>query len=190
MHVLMWDDLNRFGKNRILQSSYVWLFVVPIAARALSVISDPLVLTGISEGFRIRMTLPFSWHLFYFSAVVVSIAGLIYMLMCPELIQRFNTFAEFRSEGRGIEYLKGYATKLKRQARTEEEGFNSFFRAQEVEAADPEKELPELFWRIHEEENKKFPYWRFVCFSLYFTGLLLIGGVLVQNLVFVIRQLL
>ena len=82
-HEPMWDDLNRFGKSRILQSFYIWLFLVPMAAKALSVVDDPLVLTGISDGLRIQLTLPFSWQVFYVSAVFVAAANVVYSFRCP-----------------------------------------------------------------------------------------------------------
>ena len=107
-----WEGLNRLGKSRLLQSSYVWLLIVPMAAKGLSTINDPIVFTGIGEGLRISVTLPFSWKLFYFSAVAISVAGLIYTCACPELIRNFTTFREFQSEGRGLDYLRSYAARL------------------------------------------------------------------------------
>lgn len=187
MRVPMWDDLNRFGKNRLLQSSYAWLFVVPMVAKALRAIDDPLILTGISEGLRIHLTLPFSWQVFYVSAVVVSIAGAIYALVCPDLIRKFNTFAEFRAEERGLEYLRMYAGRMGTQARTEGEGLDAVVLAHDVEKTNPEKELRDLFWRVHSLENSKSPILRAVCFTLYCVGLLLITIILVQNFVFVVR---
>ncbi len=196
MRALKWDDLNRFGKNRMLQSSYIWLLVVPMAAKALSAVDDPLVLTGISEGLRIHLTLPFSWQLFYVSAVVVSVAGVVYGLLCPDLIKKFNTFEEFRAEGRGFEYLLMYADRRGKQARSEEDAFNAAALVDEVKELsrsanlrmnDPDRGLSDLFWRMHSSENSKSPIWRTVCFTLYCVGLLLITIVLVQNFVFVVR---
>lgn len=184
-----WDELNRLGRSRLLQSSYVWLLLVPMAAKALSAIDDPLILKGIAEGLRIHLTLPFSWRLFYFSAVTVSIAGAIYSFFCPKLVRTFGNYAEYRSEGRGREYLLRYAKEQMHQEDTFEAGFNGGALNDEVTNAKEEKEFAELFWRIHSDENLKSPYLRAACFLFYSVGLVLIAIVLVQNFIFVIEEL-
>ncbi len=184
-----WDGLNRFGKNRALQSSYVWLLIVPIAAKALSAIEDPLVLEGISHGLKITLALPFSWKLFYFSAIAVSGASAIYALACPELISRFNTFAQYRAEGRGREYLEAYVKKLHNEAKTFEQGYASAGDFDLAAQAQEDRDFQALFWKIYAQENNTSPVLRAVCFFLYAFGLLLILVVLLQNLLFVIQTL-
>ena len=184
-----WDDLNRLGKSRLLQSSYVWLLLVPMAAKALSAIENPLILTGISDGLRIHIALPFSWHVFYFSAVFVSIAGVIYTLFCPKLIRSFGNYAKYRSEGRGQEYLLGYSQTEMHQGNTLEDGWDNAVLTLEVKDTKNESEYAALFWKIHTEENKKSPIWRLACFSLYAVGLVLVLIVLTQNFIFVVSAL-
>lgn len=185
----MWDDLNRVGKSRLLQSSYVWLLLVPMAAKALSAIENPLILKGISDGLRIHVALPFSWHVFYFSAVSVSIAGVIYTLFCPKLIRSFSNYAEYRSEGRGQEYLLRYAQTEMHQGDTLKAGWDNAVLTEEVKDTKSEIEYATLFWKIHLEENKKSPFWRLACFSLYAVGLILVLIVLTQNFIFVVSAL-
>lgn len=183
--VPLWDGLNRLGKSRILKTSYVWLLLVPMVAKALAAIEDPLVLDGISQGLRIHITLPFYWWLFYFSAVAVSIAGAIYSLVCPKLVREFNNLAEYRAEGRGKEYLLDYADHMQHQAKTGEEGWNAGILSQEAEKVG-EEDLGNLFWRVHKDENCRFPIWRAACCLFYTAGLLLIAIVLLQNFIFVV----
>lgn len=193
---LKWDKINRFGKNRILRSSYIWLFVVPMASKALSSVSDPVVFTGLSEGLRIHFTLPFSWVLFYFSAVFVSIANVVYEFACPDFIKKFNTFSEFLAEGRNFENLLVEAELIQQQARTEEEGFNSVFIKHDIEKAshsagqhntDSTNSLGDNFWRLHSIRNSESPFWIKLCFVLYAIGLLLITCVLFQNFIFIVH---
>lgn len=184
----LWDGLNRLGKSRILKTSYVWLLLVPMVAQALAKIEDPLILDGISHGLRIQIALPFNWWLFYFSAVSVSIAGVIYSLVCPKLVREFSNLAEYRAEGRGKEYLLDYADHMQHQAKTGKEGWDAANFSQDAKKVG-EDNLGELFWDIHKKENSRFPFWRAACCLLYSAGLLLIAIVLLQNFMFVVHRI-
>lgn len=186
---IKWDDLSRLGRSRVLQTSYLWLFIVPVAAKALSLVSDPLVLSGLSEDLVIDLTLPFSWKLFYLSAVLVAVASVIYTVRCPEIIRRFGTFSEFHSEGRRVDYLRRYFESMDCDLKEEDEVIEFYKFGEDLNKPDAEEELPKYFWRIHELENVRFPLDRIACLGLYCTGLGLIGVVLLQNFIFVVEQI-
>ena len=180
-----WEALNRLGKSRVLQTSYVWLLVVPTAARVVSAIDSPIALTGIGEGLRFNLELPFSWKLFYFTAIAISIAGIIYTVVCPPLIRNFSTFQDFESEGRGLDYLKSYATRHKIIEFTG----NAHRAIHDPNIMnDAAKEWRgDVFWQIYEVENVKHPMWRFACVAFYAIGLTMSAVVLVQNFIYVVE---
>ena len=89
-HSFEWSNLTKLGKNRIIQSSYVWLIVVPAVAKAL----EPLNMLGQDQTFDVFGTtltlhvgLPFSWKVFYVSALFLSGSSLLYQIFCPRLIK-------------------------------------------------------------------------------------------------------
>ena len=166
-----WDTLNALGKSRVLRSSYLWLIVVPIAAKALSSVENPIVLTGLGEGLVLSLTLPFSWKLFYFSSVSISVAGLIYSFRCPEIIRKFKSFGQYMSEVGGGTYLANYVGRPKLSDTVDKN----------------DRILSQFFWEIYAGENKKRVWWRFICMSFYLAGLLLVTIVMIQNFIFVLN---
>jgi len=182
-----WRNINRLGKNRLLGTSYFWLVVVPILAKLLSIIENPLDFTHFVPGLKIDLNLPFSWQLFYFSAVMISIAGAIYHLCCPKIIKYFNDFSDYQKEGRGSPYLISYSERLKNFTI---EGDASRL-VDEPIGIDHEQRMllnAMLFWQIYEYEKVTSPVARFICFSLYIIGILLLLIVLFDNFLFVIEQ--
>lgn len=96
-----WSLLKTYGTSRILRSSYYWILIVPMAARALRNVRGPYHASVFNSQFTFELVLPFSWQMFYWSAVSVGIATLIYSVRCPELVQRYASFADFSEPGRG-----------------------------------------------------------------------------------------
>ena len=178
-----WDGLNRLGKSRVLQTSYVWLLVVPTAAKILGALESPIVLTGLGQGLRFTLELPFSWKLFYFSAVAISLGGIIYTTRCPKLVRSFSTFADFEAEGRELEYLRSYGERLT--------GLELRDRAKRAFGGEvPPIEIrplfaKDLFWQLHQHEDLRRPVSRLPCVLFYSLGLALSTIVLVQNFVYV-----
>ncbi len=178
---LTWETLNSLGKSRILRTSYIWLLVVPVAAKVLSSVNSPIKLTGIGEGLRFNLELPFTWKLFYLSSIAISFAGIIYTLKCPLLVRKFNTFNDFKIEGRNLDYLKSYAKILEGYKLAN--GYNN-----SVPIDIQERDKPILFWSIRDFENTQFQFWIWLCFCLYAFGLLCIALVLLENFLYVAKS--
>ena len=94
---LSWSDLNSFGNSKALAYSWVWLAVVPIAAKAFSNI-DAIAIPALGESFVINPSLPFSWHILFFSSAAFAAAGLMYGLLCPDLVKRFDKPSDLEKE--------------------------------------------------------------------------------------------
>ena len=97
-----WSQLWGVGNNRIIRSSYYWLFIVPFAARVVLNAPDDfgIDLFGlISPLMLCNLKLPFSWQLFYGSAVFAAIGTAVYQMMAPPLVARYRHFEEFWQQG-------------------------------------------------------------------------------------------
>lgn len=64
-----WSQLNQIKDVKIISSMYVWIFIVPILAKVLSLVSDIATVTVFNYTFEVNIGLPFSWRSFYFSAL-------------------------------------------------------------------------------------------------------------------------
>jgi len=178
--------LNVFGKNRLLATSYLWLIVVPVTAKVFSKIENPLDLSNVIDGLVIDLELPFSWHLFYYSAVLISLGGAIYRIRCPAIIRDYSTFADYARVGRGSTYLLRYYEKI--DGFEFEKNASSFIRDNEVSLVDDDHFSKFAFWDIYGHENYTRYAWRLLCFTLYTAGLALILVVLAENFFYVVSQ--
>jgi hypothetical protein len=102
----LWTDLRRFGESRTLRSSYAWFVIVPVAARVIAGLREsqaPWVsLVGLHN-----VTLPFSWQVFFFAALCVSMGSVIYELGCPRVLREYRTWREFSDSGEPDQRLLG-----------------------------------------------------------------------------------
>ena len=106
-----WSNLTKLGKSRIIQSSYVWLLIVPAVTKALA----PLEMLGQNQTFEVLGTtltlhvgLPFSWKVFYVSAVFLAGSSLLYQMFCPRLIKDLEGNSHL-AEGVSLEAGERYA---------------------------------------------------------------------------------
>lgn len=175
-----WEVVNKLGKNRLLRTSYIWLILVPPLAKLLSTIRSPLDFSQYVPGLIINLSLPFSWQTFYFSAVIISTAGVIYFLRCPEIVKSFSTFAEFKAEGRDLNYLKKYAEKIGQEI--------PFLKEPTIESSRIDYYMSKGFWQLFDYEKQQNQWAVVISFCLYIIGIALIIWVLVDNFIFVIKQ--
>lgn len=109
-----WVALKRLGNNRIVRSSQIWFFMIPIIVKFLSKINFPIEVNIelLSIDFVLNITLPFSWKLFYFSAVFFALGTFLYSIFCPHIVKYYADFDDFiKQEQSGIK-LYNYFSNL------------------------------------------------------------------------------
>ena len=99
-----WLSLSAFSKSTLVRSMAYWLFITPIAAKAFASINK-LDLTTIGFNGYVEFALPFSWTVFFFSALFFSIGNFIYTLKCPEIIKDYQHFDDYASKQKSTHYL-------------------------------------------------------------------------------------
>jgi hypothetical protein len=100
-----WARLKQWAGFAWVKGSYVWILAVPVAAKLVSKLQDPLELPLGDKTIHIPVALPFSWKLFYMGAVCFVLARLVYNLKCPALVREFDTFAQYQEAGVGGTFL-------------------------------------------------------------------------------------
>ncbi len=182
-----WATLEKIQKVRIVQSTYVWIFIVPVLAKALSRIEDPIKMMVFYQKFELHTSLPFSWWVFYFAAISFVLANLIFIWKCPKIVKDHNDFGDFLAKKKGEAHLYYYATQLDNQYNDfihflSENRLVNQFEEHERTQFDYEVKMSDAFWGIHDVHNVIRRFWRLFCTSLYAVGFILIFIVLVQNL--------
>jgi hypothetical protein len=181
---LSWTTLNSLGRSRILKSSYLWLLVVPVVAKLLENVGPNFEIQIFGKLALIELSLPFSWVVFFFSAVAISAADLIYNVFCPKLIKDHQSFSGFKDSGNGRTQLKKYYEGIVADGvygeipRTTFAGYDG--------QIDHSEELQNEFWDLYYYAESCRVVSRFACGAFYIIGLTLILFIFIQNIRYVL----
>lgn len=102
-NICKWDKLAKIGQNPIINRTYIYLFLLPFVIRLLRKYNYESVIDSI----------PFSWHILYFSAFSFTIGSLLYYIFCPSLIKDNKSFANFSMEKKGWHHIYSYLNDLR-----------------------------------------------------------------------------
>lgn len=105
-YVPTWTILKGWSTFAWVRSSYLWIVVVPIAAKFVSLLTSPISLP-LSDEYKLTLPveLPFSWKFFYVAALSFAVARFIYSICCPKLIKDYDSLSDYQADGRGGAYL-------------------------------------------------------------------------------------
>lgn len=109
---IKWSTISLFGNNKIINRSYIYLFIVPTFAKLFSKIESPLIIEFNEYKFNLVFELPFTWQLFFWSAIFFTIGTIIYNLRAPKIIKENTSFADFIKERKNFNHLESYIKDL------------------------------------------------------------------------------
>lgn len=209
-----WQGLRRLGRSRTLQSSYIWLLVVPITAKTLEHVPSEVHVPVFGADVRLSIALPFSWVMLFACALLLTAANIVFRAFCPGLVRDHETFRDFRDAGMGFEQLRRIWELPEEHRITDifprtgakvldtswplKERFAQLVKASRQPEADGESpqvkplnedQLAELFWGFYGPANRGRPRARMACAILYGGGFVLLLLLLLQNIYFVLRHL-
>jgi ribosomal protein L35 len=166
-----WDKLRTIQNSKIISSTYVWLFVVPLAAKFLSKINDTFKITTDGIVYEFVLKLPFSWEVFFYSSLCFVIGNILYIVKAPELIKDYKDYGEFIGSRRNLRHLSRYKTeKYKQHLRkiyevelAHNEKMEQLVRnAGIAKKQSPKKPEEDQFWEQYDYLNLEYQYYRYV----------------------------
>jgi hypothetical protein len=194
---LKWCDLKKIGDTKFVNSMYMWIFVVPLLVKAFEYVEDEkLIFQIFQQKLPISTSLPFSWSMFYFSALFLALGNLIYLFKCPKIIKEHPTYQSYINEGKKLKQLGPYcddilfnwgalAAKVEhkkekiRLNKTHPVTMNGLVKYEaDIDVEDP----IHYFWPIHEFGDVKFLVYRRICAAFFIVGFTLFAFVALQNL--------
>ncbi|NOZ47139.1 MAG: hypothetical protein GXO79_10215 [Chlorobi bacterium] len=202
-----WSDIRKIGNSKVIKSSVFWIIFVPIFVKSIEFgESKFLIFTNYKIYFHPE--LPFSWTLFYFSAVAFSIGTFLYTIFCPNFIKDFKNYTDYKEQGNitsrletelidFIHWVNSWperigafypeiANLLKKD--NGQPNDNSLFQV-ELNDLIVVKKPVESFWSIRELISKKNKYIRLSTFFFFTIGFILIGVVFIQNFLIVLEYI-
>lgn len=106
--MIQWSNIRFLGNSKLVKQNYIWIFLVPILFKLLSSSETPIQFININ----IFTVLPFSWTLLYYSALAFALGNLLYLIFCPQIIQRYSDYSEFRAAGYCMTHLNKFINEL------------------------------------------------------------------------------
>jgi hypothetical protein len=197
-----WCGLRKTGNSKFITSMSIWIFIVPMVVKVFEHFSeDTIQLVIFQQVINLSVGLPFSWVVFYFSAIFLTLGNVLYQFRAPKIIKDHPSYQSYIEEGKKLKQLAEYS---------EDVGFRWGELAKEIDTKaekiknqklqNPESSVDHrdgfyvddpshYFWPIHEKADTSRKVARIFCFSFYVIGYLLFFFVLLQNLYFVLKML-
>lgn len=174
---------------------YIWIFLVPVIARLFEQVGESAILTIFNYTFEAQLTLPFSWVIFYFSAIFFAVANILFQIRCPQIVKDHSGYSDFAQSNKGVQHLDGYLFQagmnwegLRQELAQQDFYFEEI--AEVTNSGSDDNLLRKMFWVIYNRAEKIRKTSKAITFSFYIIGFFLISIVVMQNVVFVIRYLL
>lgn len=189
-----WSNLTRYSDSKFVSSAYVWLFIVPIIAKAASNIGNTFTLELSSQTLIFDLQLPFSWLLLFTAALIFTACNLLYAFFCPDLIKEVRDLGEYKSQGKTINHLLRHMTEEEKQ---QLQDYKRAFMEGAVKVKNPTLEslsqakndiTNEWFWKVFNSRNTEKPCLRIIIGTLYSLASGVFGYILYQNTVYVFTQ--
>ncbi len=174
-YILNWKVISNISKMKFVKTILVWVVIVPIIAKILSSLKE-------YQFINFDLVLPFSWVLFYFSALFFLIGNILYNIFVPPIINENRSFSHFLQMGRGKRELISYLESEK----LEDRGVYSELYCDKALEIDSKNEY---FWDIWEMSLENKIKIRFFISIFYSIGILLILIVFLQNILFVLDNI-
>lgn len=105
---LRWSHLRVFGESRVVQSSWLWLALVPACAKVIHHLQEN-IRTDPWASFVQSLRLPFSWPVLFAAALCFTAATFIYSTRGPRIIRENKSLCDFRDAAKTTRHLAEYA---------------------------------------------------------------------------------
>lgn len=208
---LKWSNLFSIANSRVVKSSVIWLFVVPLCAKLLLQVEYPLTFLAFGQKQSISISLPFSWQLLFYAAIFFTIAGIIYSIYCPELVKKYKNYPQFEADGKTRLQINSALRDIvwchnKNIFKSEYLTIsNKYFRSfGPLTPGDNEQSMvgfgvdcfdkvtnirglnSNAFYFVYDLSDKKYPFFIGVSLVLYVLGFISLGLIAIENNIYVI----
>lgn len=105
--MLDWRSAGSISNAKIIASTSVWIFIVPMLLKIIDVVNNDL-----SQSLFILSRVPDSFIALYLSGVAFFLGSIVYYLSAPRIILDYKSFSEYQNKGAGAYSLDEYVSDL------------------------------------------------------------------------------
>jgi len=176
--LIQWSKLKLLQNNKIVKTSYIWLLLVPFVTKLFSKISNNLIFSIHGKIYEFDLILPFSWKIFFISALFFTLGNLFFYIFSPSIVKNYKDYGDFKTQGKTHKQLEDYFSKVDHS--------NHMGRIINNEG---QAEDNKLFWEIYEDRDKyHYKQIRYITFLFYGIGLSLSLYVFSESIFWVISS--
>ncbi len=180
-NLILWSALKHTESNSIVRSMHVWLILVPVAARIMAKFETPLYIPIADKTYILDISLPFTWSIFFFSALFFTIGNILFIFFSPKIIKENDNYRDFEQAGKDEGHLEGYFNKVT----LGEWKMHLLDLGRQFSPSKPN--VQEWFWKGYDTENISRVTARRWCAFSYLLGFSLILYVAAENILWVTR---
>jgi len=192
-----WHKLSLVQSYKLVKSTYVWLVLVPLVVKLFSKLGDEIEIEISGNILHLDLVLPFSWQMFYCSALAFTAGNIIFSLCAPNIIKNYSDYGDFKNKGKLEKDLMSYMRPDILKEKQDNKQFGIQFQSlsfsekkvntnAEFDAVNREKEL---FWETFNNQDTTTKLWRISCGFLYLAGSCCFCVVAAQNIFWVLRYM-
>jgi hypothetical protein len=187
-YIPLWSFLRSLRTNRLVSSTYIWLIIVPLAAKATSGLNESLSFETAGTMHSISLTLPFSLQVFFLSALMFVIGNILFVVFSPKFIKLYSDFGYFTQLGGRLDQLNVYKGDAMVDSENQTKDLQKLAGIQTAE--EPKLELlKDLFWTLHANYDDKFIVKRLLVLLCYLLGFLLFSWVALTNVYWALKEI-
>jgi len=172
---LDWSKLKKVPKNKLVSTSYIWIVIVPIVAKVFSKIESIVYLKIGDVRYELILELPFSWQMFFWSALLFTVGNVLFSWLCPFIVKNYDNFDHFQLNG-GTESI------IRNNLSAKSLNAGLIINNKRNEG------IEKYFWAAYESEKTEYEKYRSIISMFYLTGFSLFLCVSMSNIVWVIRN--
>jgi len=180
---LNWLQISLISKTKFVNNILLFVIFVPIVSKIFEKFGDEFYFNIDNYIYIIKLELPFSLGLFYFSSVFFLLGNILYKISVPSIIDENKSFSAFESDGKNKIHLINYYENDK----IDNEDLDcTILYSDKILDRD---ELSDFFWNFWNSSLNKKIWFRFTITLLYSFGIIMIIILFLQNIYYVMKTM-
>lgn len=207
---MQWSTLNGISQSKPVKSVALWFVIVPIVAKLLHTVERYQELNVFGLTISLDMSLPFQWHVLFYSSCFFLTSSILYQFFCPNFIKKYEDYKDFNDRGKSRVQLGAYLLEVmkpifsQKVSEYSKEVINSYLthygKNGELNASSWEKIAASIdsctangkdsdaFYYVYEIANRKWQPVIWLVSGFYLAGFACLAIIAFQNIVYVIQN--
>ncbi len=196
-----WCVFKQLADSKLIVSSSMWIFLVPVIAKLLDLTGDFFLLP------ESVVIFPFTLYFLYFSAIAFFLGYLVYVVFCPSFVKKLDGYNDFLDSGFKIHKINesisnvesNKAELLKRNIKCKidpassdaiEKVFTLTIGREPLNFTFEKESMDVVFWLVYDHHLGSNWFAQAVCWFFFGLGYLMLSIIFFTNFYYVVKNIL